>query len=56
MVGVRTLAQLEDNMGAGDISWKLSGEEIDELNRLSQPKIPYPYEMVWRMSVDRNRK
>ena len=56
VVGVRTLAQLGDNMGAGDSSWSLSEEEMNELNRLSQPNIPYPYEMVWRLTGDRKRK
>ena len=42
LLGCRTVAQLEDNLGALD--WGLSPEELHDLNRASAPGISaYPY-------------
>ena len=44
LVGVRTMAQLEDNLGAVDLS--LSAEEISDLNAISQLPSRYPYRFI----------
>jgi aryl-alcohol dehydrogenase-like predicted oxidoreductase len=41
ILGVRTMAHLEDNLGAA--GWALSGEQLDRLNRASDIQPPYPY-------------
>ncbi|XP_025096594.1 uncharacterized protein LOC112565384 [Pomacea canaliculata] len=42
IIGVRTLQQLDDNMGAAN-GWTLTPEEMAELDKVSQPEKPYPY-------------
>jgi aryl-alcohol dehydrogenase-like predicted oxidoreductase len=49
--GARTLAQLDDNMGAN--GWSLTKEEMQQLDDLSTPNTPYPYEFVTRFNADR---
>lgn len=44
IVGVRTMAQLEDNLGV--IGWELDKDDLAELTRLSEPTVPYPYRMI----------
>jgi aryl-alcohol dehydrogenase-like predicted oxidoreductase len=44
ITGARTLAQLEDNIGA--TGWKLSQEQMERLNQVSDKPLPYPYEFV----------
>ena len=44
IIGVRTMDQLQDNLGVVD--WELSNEDVDELTRLSNPDLPYPYRMI----------
>jgi aryl-alcohol dehydrogenase-like predicted oxidoreductase len=44
IVGARTLAQLEDNLGS--VGWELSAEEMDELTTASERRQPYPYELL----------
>jgi aryl-alcohol dehydrogenase-like predicted oxidoreductase len=50
IVGARTMAQLEDNLGC--VGWKLSGEQLERLNRVSDLALPiYPHATVanwWR--------
>ncbi len=41
IIGARTLAQLEDNLGAD--GWMLSPEQIKRLNQASAKQLPYPY-------------
>jgi aryl-alcohol dehydrogenase-like predicted oxidoreductase len=41
ILGVRTMAQLEDNLAAADLA--LSAEQIASLDRVSTPAIGYPY-------------
>ena len=48
IIGVKTVAQLDDNMGAAAAGWSLTDDEMTLLDELSSPEIPYPYEMVWR--------
>ena len=41
LLGIRTVAQLEDNMDALD--WNLTGDEMESLDEVSAPGIPdYP--------------
>ncbi|CAD5118062.1 DgyrCDS6801 [Dimorphilus gyrociliatus] len=54
VIGAKNLKQLEDNMGAG-AEWNLSKEDMNILNDLSMPNIPYPYEMVSRVNKTRKR-
>lgn len=42
IIGTRTMAQLEDNLGA--VGWNLLPEHVDKLNQASALKPPYPYD------------
>ena len=44
IIGARTMDQLKDNMGA--IGWVLDSSYVQQLNKVSDPGKPYPYEMV----------
>lgn len=44
IVGARTLAQLEDNLAAGQLA--LSHEEVSRLSSASEPEDPYPYRFL----------
>ena len=44
ILGVRTMEQLKDNLGAADLT--LSEEDIDKLNEASAPPELYPYRMI----------
>jgi aryl-alcohol dehydrogenase-like predicted oxidoreductase len=44
IIGVRTLAQLDDNLAAGRLS--LSEEELARLSQVSEPDDPYPYRFL----------
>ena len=44
IIGVRTLAQLDDNLAAGQLS--LSEEELARLSQASEPDDPYPYRFL----------
>ncbi|MFN8597766.1 MAG: aldo/keto reductase [Anaerolineae bacterium] len=44
IIGVRTLAHLEDNLGA--IGWRLSAEQLSRLNQASDLPLPYPYDWL----------
>lgn len=46
LMGVRTLAQLEDNLGALEV--RLSEDEVGRLDELSAPTSRYPYRMIER--------
>ncbi len=46
IIGARTLEQLEVNLGAS--GWALDAEQIVRLNRVSQTKLPYPYDVIAR--------
>jgi aryl-alcohol dehydrogenase-like predicted oxidoreductase len=41
IIGARTMAQLEDNLGATD--WALTTEQMERLNQASDTRLPYPY-------------
>ncbi|CAG5121734.1 unnamed protein product [Candidula unifasciata] len=51
IIGARTLAQLDDNMGAN--GWSLTQEEMKQLDDVSAPPLTYPYNMVFSNNADR---
>ena len=44
IIGVRTLAHLEDNLGA--TGWALSAEQMKRLDQASDQPLPYPYDLL----------
>lgn len=44
ILGARTMAQLEDNLGA--VGWALSADQMDKLNKASDLPLPYPYSEI----------
>jgi aryl-alcohol dehydrogenase-like predicted oxidoreductase len=44
IIGARTMDQLEDNLGA--VGWSLSTEQVERLNKASEKRVPYPYELL----------
>ena len=46
IIGVRTMEQLQDDLGA--VGWSLSDEQLKCLNDASDLPLPYPYEMIAR--------
>ncbi|XP_046578841.1 1-deoxyxylulose-5-phosphate synthase YajO-like [Haliotis rubra] len=52
IIGATSLEQLDDNLGAAS-GWTLSSEEMARLDEVSQPRVPYPYEMIWRLNKSR---
>ena len=44
ILGARTMAQLEDNLGA--LGWSLSGEHMAKLTAASDVDLPYPYDFL----------
>ena len=46
IIGVRNLAQLNDNLGAAEFA--LTAEQVEQLDRASQIPLPYPYEAIER--------
>ncbi|KAH9488527.1 hypothetical protein Btru_062172 [Bulinus truncatus] len=55
VLGARTLSQLEDNLAAGT-GWSLNKQEMQLLDDLSKPAVPYPYDMVFKMNEDRQNQ
>jgi len=53
IIGAKTVEQLDDNMKAA--TWSLTEEEMNLLDELSQPEIPYPYEMIWRCNKTKGK-
>jgi aryl-alcohol dehydrogenase-like predicted oxidoreductase len=52
LVGARSDAQLEDNLAAAE--WTLSAEEVERLDRVSQPPPTYPNSHQRAYHLDRN--
>ncbi|CAG5121739.1 unnamed protein product [Candidula unifasciata] len=52
IIGAKTLAQLDDNMLAAN-GWSLTKEEMKQLDDVSRPALPYPYDMVFSLNADR---
>ena len=44
IIGVRTIAHLEDNLGAA--GWALSTEQTRRLDQVSDAPLPYPYDLL----------
>ena len=44
IIGVRTMAHLEDNLGA--TGWALSAEQMKKLDQASDLPLPYPYDLL----------
>jgi aryl-alcohol dehydrogenase-like predicted oxidoreductase len=44
IMGVRTMAQLDNNLAAAEITF--SPEELDRLSKISQPPARYPYRFI----------
>jgi len=44
ILGVRTMQQLEDNLGAS--GWTLTDEQLDQLNAASAQPAPYPHDFI----------
>ena len=44
IIGVRTIAHLEDNLGAA--GWALSTEQTRSLDQVSHAPLPYPYDLL----------
>jgi aryl-alcohol dehydrogenase-like predicted oxidoreductase len=44
IIGVRTLAQLDDNLAAGQLT--LSAADLARLSQASEPDDPYPYRFL----------
>jgi aryl-alcohol dehydrogenase-like predicted oxidoreductase len=44
IIGARTLAQLDDNLAAGQVT--LADQEVARLNQVSKPDAPYPYRFL----------
>ncbi|GFR89164.1 4-deoxy-L-erythro-5-hexoseulose uronic acid reductase [Elysia marginata] len=51
IIGARTLEQLDQNMAVND--WSLTAEEMKQLDDLSTPNTPYPYDMINLVNPDR---
>ena len=54
VIGAKSVAQLEDNLGAAEIA--LSDAQVAALDALSHVPAPYPYEMLGRMNAGRKRE
>lgn len=49
ILGVRSLEQLRDNLGAE--GWRLEDEHVTRLRRASQRPLPYPFDMYERLGI-----
>ena len=52
LLGARTESQLLDNLGA--VTWSLSEDEIDSLDRASQVSLRYPVSAQYSYGAERN--
>ena len=51
IIGVRTLAHLEDNLGAS--GWQMDAAQLERLNKVSEQPGPYPYDFIKMVRGDR---
>ena len=51
IIGARTLAHLESNLGAA--GWTLSPAQMAQLTEVSEPELPYPYDFITRAAPAR---
>jgi len=52
IIGARTLAHLEDNLGG--VGWSLSADEMARLNAASHIPLPSPYNFIARYTRKRD--
>ena len=53
ILGARTMAHLEDNLGA--TGWSLTSEQVARLDQASAQPLPYPYESLAQQRASRGR-
>jgi aryl-alcohol dehydrogenase-like predicted oxidoreductase len=53
IIGARTMAHLEDNLGAS--GWSLTSEQVTRLDQASDQPLPYPYESLAQQRANRGR-
>jgi aryl-alcohol dehydrogenase-like predicted oxidoreductase len=53
IIGARTMAHLEDNLGA--TGWSLTSEQVNQLDQASALPLPYPYESLAQQRASRGR-
>ncbi|MBI5294643.1 MAG: aldo/keto reductase [Chloroflexi bacterium] len=53
ILGARTLAHLEDNLGA--TGWALTSDQVARLDQVSRLPLPYPYELLAQQRASRGR-
>jgi aryl-alcohol dehydrogenase-like predicted oxidoreductase len=53
IIGARTMAHLEDNLGAS--GWSLTSEQVTRLDQASALPLPYPYESLAQQRASRGR-
>lgn len=53
IIGARSMAQLEDNLGT--VGWSLTVEQREKLNAVSAMPGPYPFDFVARSAIPRQR-
>jgi aryl-alcohol dehydrogenase-like predicted oxidoreductase len=53
IIGARTMAHLEDNLGG--TGWSLTSEQVDRLDQASALPLPYPYESLAQQRLNRGR-
>jgi aryl-alcohol dehydrogenase-like predicted oxidoreductase len=47
IIGARTMAHFDDNMGA--VGWELTPEQMERLDTVSAKPLPYPYNYLSRL-------
>ncbi|PVD21585.1 hypothetical protein C0Q70_17383 [Pomacea canaliculata] len=52
IIGATKVSQIDDNMVAA-AGWELSPVEMSELDKVSAPSLPYPYDRILRMNSSR---
>ena len=53
IIGARTMAHLEDNLGAS--GWSLTSDQVTRLDQASAQPLPYPYESLAQQRASRGR-
>ncbi len=48
IIGARSLAHLEDNLGAA--GWTLDAKQLERLEKASAKRLPYPYDFITRVA------
>jgi aryl-alcohol dehydrogenase-like predicted oxidoreductase len=49
ILGVRSVEQLKDNLNA--LEWQLDGDQLELLNRITKPRLPYPHNMYEEIGI-----